>query len=514
MKQRVLIIGGGLGGLFSGAILAKEGLEVTVLEKNKIIGGGLQSFRMWGEDFDTGMHIIGGMRPGGNIYRLCSYLGIIDQVCVRDVDHDCTDRLYFAEDQRYYTIAEGKDTFVETLSRQFPHEHDGLKAYVEALFRLSEEVDLFYLRPSKDLIPMHSAQFNMSAEAFIAQYINDKKLRSVLAYMNPLYGGRAQQTPAYVHAIISVLYINGPSRFVGGSLRFAHLLAETIQRHGGKVLGATEVTHIGVTDRQVTCVETADGQHFEAEYYISAIHPCALLKVIDSDAFTKAYRTRLKTIPNSYSAFSLYVKLKPNSFPYINHSEYFMARYADIWQFGRDDKPWPLGFLFMTPPNEGQGAFASKVLVTAPMAFSQVEAWEQTTIGHRTADYRQWKEQQCNQLLAMVEVLHPGFSTCIETVNTASPLTIRDFYGAKEGGICGYSKDCNNLALSQLPVVTKVSNLFLTGQNNNLHGFCGVPLTAIQTCEAILGRNYVLNQLNHETANSTLSVPRDDARLG
>ena len=167
----------------------------------------------------------------------------------------------------------------------------------------------------------------------------------------------------------------------------------------------------------------------------------------------------------------------------------------------------------MTPPNEGQGAFASKVLVTAPMAFSQVEAWEQTTIGHRTADYRQWKEQQCNQLLGMVEVLHPGFSTCIEAVNTASPLTIRDFYGAKEGGICGYSKDYNNLALSQLPVVTKVRNLLLTGQNNNLHGFCGVPLTAIQTCEAILGRNYVLNQLNHETANSTLSVPRNDACL-
>ena len=190
-----------------------------------------------------------------------------------------------------------------------------------------------------------------------------------------------------------------------------------------------------------------------------------------------------------------------------------MTHYADIWQFGRDDKPWPLGFLFMTPPNEGQGAFASKVLVTAPMAFSQVKAWEQTTIGRRTADYRQWKEQQCNQLLGMVEVLHPGFSTCIEAVNTASPLTIRDFYGAKEGGICGYSKDYNNLALSQLPVVTKVRNLLLTGQNNNLHGFCGVPLTAIQTCEAILGRNYVLNQLNHETANSTLSVPRNDARL-
>ena len=36
----------------------------------------------------------------------------------------------------------------------------------------------------------------------------------------------------------------------------------------------------------------------------------------------------------------------------------------------------------------------------------------------------------------------------------------------------------------------KIEKLLLTGQNNNLHGFCGVPLTAINTCEAILGINY------------------------
>ena len=52
---KVLIIGGGLGGLFCGAILAKEGLKVTVLEKNTAIGGGLQSFTRFGEVFDTGI---------------------------------------------------------------------------------------------------------------------------------------------------------------------------------------------------------------------------------------------------------------------------------------------------------------------------------------------------------------------------------------------------------------------------------------------------------------------------
>ena len=38
--KTAIIIGGGLGGLFTGAILAKEGLRVTVLEKNATAGGG------------------------------------------------------------------------------------------------------------------------------------------------------------------------------------------------------------------------------------------------------------------------------------------------------------------------------------------------------------------------------------------------------------------------------------------------------------------------------------------
>ena len=167
-----------------------------------------------------------------------------------------------------------------------------------------------------------------------------------------------------------------------------------------------------------------------------------------------------------------------------------------MWNFSRTDRPWPLGFLMMTPPNEDQGAYATKVLVTAPMPFEMVKKWEHTTVGHRGADYEQWKEERAKELLAQMEEMFPGFSDAIEAINTSSPLTIRDFYGVKEGSICGFAKNCQNITLSQVPVVTKVRNLFLTGQNNNLHGFCGVPLTAINTCEAILGLNHVINKIN------------------
>ena len=59
----IIIIGGGLGGLTTGALLAKEGRKVTVLEKNNIVGGGLQNFTRKGILFDTGMHMLGGFRP-------------------------------------------------------------------------------------------------------------------------------------------------------------------------------------------------------------------------------------------------------------------------------------------------------------------------------------------------------------------------------------------------------------------------------------------------------------------
>ena len=341
---------------------------------------------------------------------------------------------------------------------------------------------------------------NSVMEGFIAKYIHDTSLRSVLAYMNPLYGGRKDQTPAYIHAIICSLYINGASRFVDGSQHYADALAKVITERGGRVLANEGVEWIEVKDRHVDFVKTRKGT-YTADYYISDIHPCTLLTLMDEKAFPKSYRERLNNIPNAYSAFALYIKLKKDSFPYINHSEYYMTRYDDIWNFGQSKKPWPMGFLFMTPPDDHQPAYATKALVTAPMIFEEVQQWADTTVGHRGDNYLKWKEEKTAVLLRKIEEMHPGFGDCIEAVNASSPLTIRDFYGVKEGSICGFSKDYKNIALSQVPVITKISNLLLTGQNNNLHGFCGVTLTAINTCEAILGQNVIINKIN-ETVRS------------
>ena len=54
MSKKAIIIGSGISGLSSACFLAKEGWNVTVLEKNKTIGGRARQFSEQGFVFDMG----------------------------------------------------------------------------------------------------------------------------------------------------------------------------------------------------------------------------------------------------------------------------------------------------------------------------------------------------------------------------------------------------------------------------------------------------------------------------
>jgi all-trans-retinol 13,14-reductase len=497
MNNKVLIIGGGLGGLFTGALLSKEGYEVTVLEKNRIIGGGLQCFTRRGDVFETGMHILGGFRYGGSLHKICSYLGIMDKLSIRHTDNDAIDSVTYLSDGKTYDIPKGKEPFIQYLSAEFPDEKENIRAYVDELYRLSNEVDLFYLRKGPNQIFAHSERFLWAADDLIKHYVDNHKLRDLLAYMNPMYGGIAGHTPAYIHALINVLYINGSSRFNGGSQQLADLLEGVIRNAGGEVLPGKRVTEIKIEDKTVSFVKTEKGNIYCADIYISDIHPYSLLEITDQNAFPRSYRNRLSEIPNSYSVFTVYIKFKEDTFPYINHPCYYQEDYGFVWEHGTyNEDGWPKGFMYLTPPGREQGGYASRMIVNCIMDFSVVKRWTDTTVGNRGKEYEEWKQRHSLKVINRLEQLHPGIKEMIDYSFASSPLTIRDYYGVKDGSLYGFRKDCRNIALSQVAIFTKVSNLLLTGQNINLHGICGVPLTAIETVEAVVGQGRVVDRIN------------------
>ena len=146
MNNSAIIIGGGIGGLFPGAFLAKNGLKATVLEKNGIIGGGLQCFRRKNKIFETGMHVMGGLEENGSLFKICRYLGISDTLKIHHIDRGCMDEIMYHKSRETYRIPSGKDSFRAYLAEQFPEEAEGIRQYVDEIYRLTEEVPLFYLR--------------------------------------------------------------------------------------------------------------------------------------------------------------------------------------------------------------------------------------------------------------------------------------------------------------------------------------------------------------------------------
>lgn len=497
-RKHIVVIGGGLGGLVSGALLAKEGYKVTVLEKNAIIGGGLQNFKRKGVSFPTGMHVFGGFNETGQLRKLFSYLGIMDRLSLRAMDENGYDVVKVLEDGAVYRLPKGKEHFINYLAEAFPAEKDNIRAYVEKIYALSQEEDLFYLRERPSQVFMSvSEDAILPYDELMDRYISDPKLKGLLAYMNPLFGGVPGTTPAFMAALLGVLHIGGTYQFVGGSQQMADLLKEVIEAAGGQVLANEEVVNIEVEDHEVKKVVTRKGNTYRANGYISDVHPDMLLRLVGEKAFPVSFKKRLQSIPETYSSFKVYVKFKDNAFPYFNHTCYCLTGYDPKFDLNMlRQSAWPHGLMYYTPAVEDQGEFAETMVIIGEMPFAWVKPWEDTKTGRRGEAYEKWKQQMTEQMLVFMEQLYPGFRDHIDFVTASSPLTIRDYYGNKEGSNYGFLKDSHNIMLSQMSVFTKVKNLFLTGQNVNIHGLCGVSLTAIQTAEAFLEPNAIVRKIN------------------
>jgi len=492
--KNIVIIGGGLGGLVCGAILSKEGYSVTIVEKNARVGGCLQSYKRYGAVFDTGMHVFGGMAPDGNIRRICRYLGIEDSFSTIDFDHEATAEIFIGREDKKYVAALSSERFVDSLASLFPAEREGLKKYKAAVVRVMDDLDLFHLRPTPKVPLARSEDFMIPADDFIRKYITDSKLQSILASVNLLYGGVKGSTPTYLHCAITSIFLNGACRVAGGYSGFADTLVDCIKRHGGSIITSDAATEISTAEGVANAVVTASGLRIEAGAVISSLPVDTMLGMVDNERlFSKIYRSIPEKKADSTSAFIINMKLKPATLKFSNSIGFYLDDYDSAWS--ADSGLHAEKIMYITPPVIGQGDWADTLCAIVPMHWDAVSKWDGTAVGRRGDDYLRFKEDMARLVIDRLSKAMPSLCDAIEAVDTASPLTIRDYTGVRRGAMCGYRNDCAD-PIPFLPVTTRVPNIFITGQNVNMHGFCGVTLTAIQTCEAILGRDYIINKLS------------------
>ncbi len=129
------------------------------------------------------------------------------------------------------------------------------------------------------------------------------------------------------------------------------------------------------------------------------------------------------------------------------------------------------------------------------MKFEEVSKWQGTQINQRGEDYKEFKAEKTERLLVAIEKRFPGIRSKIVKTYSSTPLTFQDYTATHRGSAYGIMKDCNDPIRSIILPKTKISNLYFTGQNLNLHGMMGVTAGAVITCSELLGLKYLTNKI-------------------
>ena len=250
--------------------------------------------------------------------------------------------------------------------------------------------------------------------------------------------------------------VNGVSRFVGGSQKLANDLALFIVRHGGRIITSERVNGITMRGERF-----AINNRWTFDTVVSTLHPKQLLALTDIPWCRTVTRKRIEQTPETKGSFKTYIRLSSQAILYDS-----ITHYIPDYQL-----------LVMTPCAECNQTYARTIETVMPLDYKDLAPWHT----NRKADYEAYeafKRTKEQEVIRFIETIYPGIEQHIEDVFSSTSLTFRDDFLSPEGAMFGMSESVGS-------VRTRVTGLYLSGQNIFLHGLCGVVMTAQQTVEAL-----------------------------
>ena len=490
----VIVIGSGIGGLVCAALLGRQGLRVCVLEKNPQIGGALQTYARDKVLFDAGVHYMGGLAPGQNLYQIFRYLGVLEDLKLARMPEEAFDKVLIGGDPNEYVFAQGYERFEQTLTASFPGEAAGIRAYAGAIRDVCSRFPLYNLRAG-GVYEEKAGVLELDAKTTIDSFTTDPVLREVLAGNNILYAGEPHKTPFYIHALVLNSFIESSWKCMDGGGQLAKVLAHAIRAQGGVVRTRAEVTAIAKGSVTLT-----DGTVVHAPKIVSGLHPSTTLTLTDDPLLKPAFRNRVASLENSVSCFCVNLVLRPGAVPYVPHNYYYHRRGCAWTMADYTPEDWPRGYALFYAPSRTDPAYAASITLMTYMRYTDTGDWVDTvnTVaapGERGAGYGAFKETHYRRLMDCVAEKFPGLEPAVTHWYASTPLSFRDYLGAPEGTLYGISKDYRDPVRTIIPARTKVEGLFLTGQSLNLHGILGAAISSLATCADLLGRDDFVDQI-------------------
>lgn len=492
-----LILGAGMAGLTLGALLARSGRRVLMLEAHEYPGGYAHTFEKGAYRFCAQVHYVFHCGEGEPIHRLLDRLGLAEEVRWNRLDPEGFDIVVVDGDR--HRIPNGLGKSRDRLIHRYPEAEAPLRAYFQAVSRVRDELDdLPETIQVRDLFTAPYRFYDLIRyRGWTLQDLYDSvsmppRLQAVLAGQCGDYFLPPERVAFLIHAALVSNYDRGayyPERHFE---HFIGSLAGVIAGSDGcRILYEREVARIEAEGDGVVAVHTTQGETFRAQRYLSNIDPARtaeLAGVSDPADWGASYEY-------SASAFTLYLGLAD-----IDLRDHGFGR-ANFWHYPDEDinaayrrqledhdlsNPW----LFISSPT-----LMSDVPGLAPEGHQTLEVItccdyaQFRELHERSAkDYNHAKNELRDRILDILEEQYvPGIRDHVDLKLTGSPTTNERYCWSPKGNAYGAVLTPANISLGRGPRQTPLENLYVVNATAGYPGIGGTVQAATRLFEELTG---------------------------
>jgi phytoene desaturase len=364
--KKAVVIGSGFGGLAAAIRLQARGFSVTILEKNKKVGGHAYQLKKGGYTFDMGPSLITAPDIIRDVFsaagrQMEDYLDLIPL--------DPFYRIYF-HDGNYLDYSGDGEAMKKQMSRFSAKDAGNYDRFMDDCRLIYDAViteglgstPFMTWRSLLDFIPRAvKLKAILPAYTFVKRYFRHPFHRFTFSFHPLFIGGNPFRSPA-VYLMIPYLEKAGGVWFSkGGMYSLVQAFEKLFLEIGGHVYTDSEVQEITIKNGRATGVRT-DDQFFPADAVISNADIIHTYKDLVPPAYRRKWTERkINRTGYSMSTFLLYIGSKKQYPQLLHHTLILSHRYKELVRDIFDNKVLPDDFsMYLHAPTRTDAAMAPK----------------------------------------------------------------------------------------------------------------------------------------------------------
>ena len=461
MKDKVIIIGGGIAGLSAGIYSALNGFDTEIIEMHSVAGGQCTAWDRSQFRFDYCLHWLVGTAKGPfhDVWKETNVLN--DQTEI--IDHEIHSRI-IGKDGKKFTIYANIDRWEKYLLELAPEDERPIRSMCREMrksaflepFTTAPELrsPMEYIRLLPSMLPLMFV-VQKYGRMTCTEYFDklNFKNETIKSALYSIYGGRNFSALAFIF-MLGWFNQKNAGYIKGGSFPLAQRMVEKYQSLGGKISYKKKVDQVIVINNTAKGVFLTDGSIKTADYVISA-----------ADGFSTIYKMLegkyiSKEIEHAYNNWELFTPLVQVSFGINKEIKADSPIILDFTQ-GTSIGMTILDYGFSLMNYSYDDTMAPKGKTTMVMRFeSPWKLWEKIN----GEAYKQEKEQIKKDAVACLNKLYPGISEHIEVIDVATPKTDVRYTGVKDGAYEGFMPTRENMMKSLKMQLPGLKNFYMAGQ--------------------------------------------------